>query len=106
MKQNKEHSTDNEILLADEAAFFLRMSIKTLYDRVQKGQIPGSFVVGEWRFVKTQLIDFMKMDAEAERIKRRENYKLEVLESENGQPVEKKKGRSRRVDVQDLIGAG
>jgi hypothetical protein len=104
MNTNKQNpQTDTEILLPGEAAFFLRVSQKTLLDRANKGLIPGSYKFGEWRFIKSQLIQFMINDAEEERIKRTEDHKLMSVALAGIPSEEKKRGRRRNIDTEKLL---
>lgn len=54
--------TDNpdDVLTADEAAHYLRVSLKTLYRQVRAGQIPGQKVGRAWRFRRADLIAFLQ----------------------------------------------
>jgi excisionase family DNA binding protein len=51
-------STD--VLTADEAAKYLRVSLKTLYRLVAAGKVPGQKVGRSWRFRKTDLVAFLQ----------------------------------------------
>ena len=44
-----------EVLTGQEAASFLRLSTKTLYERAAAGLIPGKKVGRPWRFLRSEL---------------------------------------------------
>jgi excisionase family DNA binding protein len=56
---------DDEILTLDEAALFLKVKKRMLYDRVQRNNIPHLRVGKLIRFSKRALLDWMKLEAEA-----------------------------------------
>ena len=43
----------------EEVANYLRLSRSKLYDMSQSGEIPGSKVVGRWRFLRSEIDDWM-----------------------------------------------
>lgn len=45
-----------DVLTADEAAAYLRVSRKTIYRLVAKGEFPGQKVGRSWRFRREDLI--------------------------------------------------
>jgi excisionase family DNA binding protein len=47
---------EDEVLTADEAADFLKMSKKTLLRHVRQGIVPGARVGRVWRFRRSQLL--------------------------------------------------
>jgi excisionase family DNA binding protein len=49
----------SDVLTADEAARYLRVSRKTLYRLVSAGQIPGQKVGRSWRFRRADLVAFL-----------------------------------------------
>ena len=52
-------STD-EILTIKEASQFLKIGKTTLYKLARNGEIPARKVGREWRFVKSELIKWLK----------------------------------------------
>ncbi len=50
----------SDVLTADEAADYLRVSRKTLYRLVTAGKVPGQKVGRAWRFRREDLVDFLK----------------------------------------------
>jgi excisionase family DNA binding protein len=48
------------VLTADEAAKYLRVSLKTLYRLVAAGKVPGQKVGRSWRFRKADLVAFLQ----------------------------------------------
>lgn len=55
----------DEILTLEEAAAFLRVKRRTLYDRVQRKTIPHLRVGKLIRFSKSALLDWMQQQAQA-----------------------------------------
>jgi excisionase family DNA binding protein len=49
-----------DVLTAEEAADYLRVSLKTLYRLVAAGQVPGQKVGRSWRFRKADLVAFLQ----------------------------------------------
>lgn len=56
-----EESTD--VLTADEAASYLRVSVKTLYRLVAAGDVPGQKVGRAWRFRRVDLDALLRAQA-------------------------------------------
>lgn len=50
-----------EVLTAQEAAEYLRVSVKTLYRLVAAGQVPGQKVGRAWRFRQTDLDELLRV---------------------------------------------
>jgi excisionase family DNA binding protein len=51
---------DAEVLTTEEAADLLRVSTKTVLTLVRHGDLPGEKVGRAWRFVRTDLLDFVR----------------------------------------------
>lgn len=51
---------DNQVLTVAEAAIFLRLSSKTVYKYSKLGSIPHKKIGGEIRFLRSELIEFLK----------------------------------------------
>ncbi len=51
---------DVEVLTADEAAEFLRVSTKTILSLARDGSLPGEKVGRAWRFVRADLLDYVR----------------------------------------------
>jgi len=49
-----------EVLNSEEAARFLRMHVKTALRLARQGKIPGCKVGGEWRFLRSELTDWLR----------------------------------------------
>jgi PTS system nitrogen regulatory IIA component len=47
--------SDDEILTLEEIAKYLRVSERTIYDCVQKGEIPAGKIRASWRFKKSEI---------------------------------------------------
>lgn len=50
----------SDVLTAEEAAAYLRVSRKTLYRLVTAGKVPGQKVGHAWRFRREDLVSFLK----------------------------------------------
>ena len=50
----------SEVLTADEAAAYLRVSKKTIYRLVIAGKVPGQKVGRSWRFRQADLVAFLQ----------------------------------------------
>lgn len=50
-------ASSDEVLTSEEAAAFLKMSERTLLRLAASGEVPGSKIGGQWRFVRTELVD-------------------------------------------------
>ncbi|MEX2551536.1 MAG: helix-turn-helix domain-containing protein [Actinomycetota bacterium] len=48
-----------EVLTADEAAELLRVSTKTVLGLARQGALPGEKVGRAWRFVRSDLLDYV-----------------------------------------------
>ncbi len=53
----------DEILTADEAALFLKVSKKTVLRQARLGELPGGKVGRAWRFRRSELLDCLKSGA-------------------------------------------
>lgn len=51
---------DAEVLTADEAAHLLRVSTKTVLALARSGVLPGEKVGRAWRFVRLDLIKYLR----------------------------------------------
>lgn len=51
---------DAEVLKADEAAELLRVSTKTVLTLARDGVLPGEKVGRAWRFVRADLLDYVR----------------------------------------------
>jgi len=49
-----------EVLNSEEAARFLRMHVKTALRLARQGKIPGCKVGGEWRFLRSELTEWLR----------------------------------------------
>jgi excisionase family DNA binding protein len=50
----------SEVLNSEEAANFLRMHVKTTLRLARQGKIPGCKVGGEWRFLRSELTEWLR----------------------------------------------
>ena len=51
---------DKTILTIDELAEYLRVKKRTVYDWVKKGKIPAIKTVGQWRFRKDKIEEWLE----------------------------------------------
>lgn len=58
---------DREVLTAEEAAKLLRVSTKTILALARDGVLPGEKVGRAWRFVRAELIDYVRGERNAKR---------------------------------------
>lgn len=49
----------DEVMTADEAACFLKVSTKTVLRHARAGELPAAKVGRAWRFRRSQLLDFL-----------------------------------------------
>ena len=49
-----------EVLNSEEAARFLRIHVKTTLRLARQGKIPGCKVGGEWRFLRSELTEWLR----------------------------------------------
>lgn len=88
----------HDILTTEEAAAMMRLSIPTLRGMAASGEIPA-VQMGEWKFLKTQLLDYMSARAKEEQRRRQESH---AAEQSNPAPRTEppKRGRpSKKVDL-------
>lgn len=50
---------DAEVLTAEEAASLLRVSVKTVLTLARDGVLPGEKVGRAWRFLRSDLLDYV-----------------------------------------------
>ncbi len=48
-----------EVLTTEEAAAFLRVSVKTVLALVRDGRLPGTKVGRAWRFLRADLLNYL-----------------------------------------------
>ena len=58
---------DADILTAEEAADLLRVSTKTVLALAREGSLPGTKVGRAWRFLRTDLFDYVHAGAHQHR---------------------------------------
>lgn len=56
---------DHEVLTTDEAAALLRVSTKTVLQLVRAGSLPGEKVGRAWRFLKSDVLAYVRGTGEA-----------------------------------------
>jgi excisionase family DNA binding protein len=55
---------DGDVLTAEQAARFLRVSTKTLLRLAREGDLPGRKIGREWRFAKSELLALLASHGE------------------------------------------
>jgi len=50
---------DDDLMTIEEVAKYLRVKKRTIYDWVKKGKIPAIKAVGQWRFKKGKIKDWL-----------------------------------------------
>jgi len=56
----KELMNDEHLMRIEEVAEYLRVKKRTVYDWVKKGKIPAIKTVGQWRFKKQQIDQWLE----------------------------------------------
>jgi excisionase family DNA binding protein len=60
---NRSMEQPEEILTIDQTSKFLKVGKSTLYKMARNGKIPASKVGREWRFVKSNIIKWIKRNS-------------------------------------------
>ena len=55
---------DRELMTIEEIADYLRVKKRTVYEWLKKGKIPAIKAVGQWRFKKTQIDNWLEKQQE------------------------------------------
>ena len=55
---------DRELMTIEEIADYLRVKKRTVYEWLKKGKIPAIKTVGQWRFKKTQIDNWLDKQQE------------------------------------------
>ena len=92
---------NDEILTAEEAAKLLKCTPVYLKSQSAAGNYPGLMVAGEWRYVKSQLIEWLRTKAQAEQIKRQAAHQGVERAKQDG-TYTPKRGRRSKVDTAKL----
>jgi excisionase family DNA binding protein len=58
---------ESDVLNSEDAASLLRLHVKTVLRLARQGKIPGCKVGGEWRFTRSELLDWLWVDEELKR---------------------------------------
>ena len=81
-----------EILTADEAAEMFRISTPYIRGMASTGEIPGTKIGDDWRFIRQDLIDYLrersKREQQARRFKQEQNLQQPqtILPGKRGRP--------------------
>jgi excisionase family DNA binding protein len=89
---------NNEILTADEAAELFRVSTAYIRGLANAGEIPGTKLGDDWRFIRQDMIDYL-----SERAKREQKARKFNQEQNQQQPqtfIPGKRGRPRKHIIQ------
>jgi len=70
---------DIEVLTLPEAAAYLKVSERTIYDWAQKGKIPAGKLGSSWRFIKKDLEEWVRKSIEEPVISKRKNSNISKL---------------------------
>lgn len=87
----------NEILTATEAAEMFKVSVPYLRTLANNGEIPGVRIAGDWRFISSDLLEYLRT-----RSKREQQERKYLAEQNNTEPKEiivRKRGRPRLHSV-------
>ena len=63
---SKIFDSNEEILTTEEVSKLLRISRQTIYKLVEQGKLPGTKVGQSYKFLKSELIEFLKGSAAQE----------------------------------------
>ena len=88
----------DEILTAAQAAELLKFSEPYIKSLAAAGDIPGIFQWGEWRFIKSQLLEHYRQRAEAEQRKRQGEHRVIEIAKKAGD-LAGKRGRPSKIDI-------
>ncbi len=69
----------SEIMTIRQLAAYLQMSPTTIYHLVNKGELPGRKIGGQWRFIKTEIDNWIAGS--------RSSFPLDILVVEDEEPV-------------------
>jgi excisionase family DNA binding protein len=90
-----------EILTADEAAEMFRVSTPYIRGMANNGEIPGTKMGDDWRFVRQDLIDYLRERS------RREQQARKFQQEQRHQQLQihtpGKRGRPRKHDVAEHL---
>ena len=93
-----EKSMNNEILTADETAELFRVSTAYVRTMANSGEIPGTKLGDDWRFIRQDMIDYL-----SERAKREQKTRKFNQEQTQQLPqtfITGKRGRPRKHIIQ------
>lgn len=88
----------NEILTADETAELFRVSTAFVRSMANSGEIPGTKLGDDWRFIRQDMIDYLSERAKREQKTRKFNQKQTQKVAETFIPA--KRGRPRKHSTQ------
>jgi excisionase family DNA binding protein len=90
-----------EILTADEAAEMFRVSTPYIRGMANSGEIPGTKMGDDWRFVRQDLIDYLRERSRREQQARK--FQQEQREQQPQTLTPGKRGRQRKHDVAEYL---
>lgn len=72
----------DKLMTPQEVCAYLKITLRTLYSLIKKGQIPTFKVGGQWRFTYGEIVKYLRGDV----LSHPKFYKLEVLKHYRTQP--------------------
>jgi excisionase family DNA binding protein len=89
---------NNEILTADETAELFRVSTAYVRGLANSGEIPGTKLGDDWRFIRLDMIDYLSERAKREQKTRKFNQEQSQQLPSTFTP--NKRGRPRKHSIQ------
>ncbi len=68
MTQEAEVQQESEVMTTKEAAAFLRIGTLSLSQKAKRGEIPATKRLGHWRFLRSELLAWLKTKPESEAV--------------------------------------
>jgi len=90
-----------DILTAEEAAEMFRVSTPYIRGMANTGEIPATKMGDDWRFVRQDLIDYLRERSKREQMSRK--FQQEQLKQQAQSITPGKRGRPRKHDVSDTL---
>jgi excisionase family DNA binding protein len=84
---------NNEILNATEAAEMFKVSVAYFRTLASNGEVPGILIGSEWRFLKTELLDYLRERGKREQQERK--FEADQNKLEPKAITTRKRGRPR-----------
>jgi hypothetical protein len=98
-----------ETLDVKGAADLLHCSHNMVRDMAARGEIPATYIAGQWLFLRSQLLDDLAARARQEQAKRREEVQAASMGLPMPEPDAERRTRGSRrrkpIDISGLLGA-